>query len=136
MYPVMLDEKYFGLKKDSVKNIFWAWCQKNYYQRLSFEGIDLFGDGQVSPETLYPSPQPEDPAYIFKGPHAAESNEITYLYLDMYYEKDVDVYAEAFSYPLQVYVSEVELEPYDFSKELPAALTEGLIKITVENSKP
>lgn len=107
-----------------------------YYQRLSFEGIDLFGDGQVSPETLYPSPDTENPAYIFKGPHASESNEITYLYLDMYYEKDVDVYAEAFSYPLQVYVSEVELEPYDFSKQLPAVLTEGLNKVTVENSKP
>ena len=107
-----------------------------YYQRLSFEGIDLFGDGQVSPETLYPSPEAENPAYIFKGPHASESNEITYLYLDMYYEKAVDVYGEAFSYPLQVYVSDVRLEPYDFSKELPAMLTEGINKITVENSKP
>ena len=107
-----------------------------YYQRLSFEGIDLFGDGQVSPETLYPSPKPENPAYIFKGPHASESNEITYLYLDMYYEKAIDVYGEAFSYPLQVYVSDVRLEPYDFSKELPATLTEGINKITVENSEP
>ena len=107
-----------------------------YYQRLSFEGIDLFGDGQVSPETLYPSPKPENPAYIFKGPHASESNAITYLYLDMYYEKEVNVEAEPFAYPLQVYVSDVELEPYDFSKELPDGLSEGMTKVTVENSKP
>ena len=75
-------------------------------------------------------------AYIFKGPHASESNEITYLYLDMYYEKDVDIYAEAFSYPLQVYVSDVELEVYDFSKELPNGSAQGITKVTVENSKP
>ena len=106
------------------------------YQRLSFEGVDLFGVGQFMPETEYPSPEASDPAYIFKGPHASESNEITYLYLDMYYEKDVDIYAEAFSYPLQVYVSDVELEVYDFSKELPNGAVEGITKVTVENSKP
>lgn len=106
------------------------------YQRLSFEGVDLFGVGQMMPETVYPSPEASDPAYIFKGPHASESNEITYLYLDMYYEKEVDIYGEAFSYPLQVYVSDVELEVYDFSKELPNGAVEGITKVTVENSKP
>ena len=106
------------------------------YQRLSFEGVDLFGAGQMMPETDYPSPEASDPAYIFKGPHAGESNEITYLYLDMYYETEVDIYGEAFAYPLQVYVYEVDLEPYDFSKELPNGVTEGLTKVTVENSNP
>ena len=65
-----------------------------------------------------------------------ESNEITYLYLDMYYEKEVDIYGEAFSYPLQVYVSDVELEVYDFSKELPDGTAQDITKVTVENSKP
>ena len=106
------------------------------YQRLSFEGVDLFGVGQYMPETDYPSPEVSDPSYIFKGSHASESNEITYLYLDMYYEKEVDVYGEAFSYPLQVYVSDVELEIYDFSKELPDGAVDGITKITVENSEP
>ena len=106
------------------------------YQRLSFEGVDLFGVGQMMPETVYPSPEASDPAYIFKGPHASESNEITYLYLDMYYETEIDVNGEPFSYPLQVYTSEVKLEPYDFSKEIPSGATEGLTEVTVENSKP
>ena len=35
------------------------------YQRLSFEGVDLFGSGQVMPETNYPSPEASYPAYIF-----------------------------------------------------------------------
>ena len=106
------------------------------YQRLSFEGIDLFGEEQVMPETYYPSPKAENPSYIFKGPHAGKSDEITYLYLDMYYDIKVDVYGEAFAYPLQVYVSDVELEPYDFSKELPHGLAEDITKVTVTNSEP
>jgi len=106
------------------------------YQRLSFVGVDLFGGGQYMPERDYPAPETPDPAYIFKGSHASESKEITYLYLDMYYEKDVDVYAEAYSYPLQVYVSDVKLESYDFSKEIPSGFAEGVTKVTVENSKP
>ena len=106
------------------------------YQRLSFEGVDLFGGGQYMPETDYPSPEASDPAYIFKGPYASESNEITYLYLDMYYETEIDIYGEPFSYPLQVYTSEVRLETYDFSKELPSGMTEGLTSVTVENSNP
>ena len=106
------------------------------YQRLSFENVDLFGGGQYMPETDYPSPEASDPAYIFKGSHASKSNEITYLYLDMYYEKEVDVYGEPFAYPLQVYVSDVELEAYDFSKEIPTGSAEGLTKVTVTNSQP
>lgn len=105
-----------------------------HYQRLSFSGIDLFGEAQTSPDHVYPSPDASDPAYIYKGAHASESNAITYLYLDMYYEKEIDVNGEAFSYPLQVYTSEVELELYDFSKEIPAGLTEGLSEKLVENT--
>ena len=107
-----------------------------HYQRLSFSGIDLFGEAQTSPDHVYPSPDASDPAYIYKGANASESNAITYLYLDMYYEKEIDVNGEAFSYPLQVYTSEVELELYDFYKEIPAGLTEGLSEKLVENTNP
>ena len=105
-----------------------------HYQRLSFEGIDLFGEAQTAPENDYPSPAAADPAYIYKGTHASESNAITYLYLDMYYEKEIDVNGEAFSYPLQVYTSEVDLEIYDLGKEIPTGLTEGLSEMLVENT--
>ncbi|MBQ8496739.1 MAG: hypothetical protein IJ489_04690 [Clostridia bacterium] len=107
-----------------------------HYQRLSFSGIDLFGEEQTAPKNAYPSPEAADPAYIYKGAHASESNAVTYLYLDMYYEKEIDVNGEAFSYPLQVYTSEVELELYGFSKEIPTGLTEGLSEKFVENTNP
>lgn len=105
-----------------------------HYQRLSFSGIDLFGEEQVAPERHYPSPEASDPAYIFKGAYASESNAVTYLYLDMYYDQEIDVNGAAFSYPLQVYTSEVELELYDFKKEIPTGLTEGLSEMLVENT--
>ena len=105
-----------------------------HYQRLSFEGIDLFGDEQTAPTLAYPTPDAENPSYIFKGAHQSQSEEITYLYLDMYYEKDIDVYGEAFSYPLQVYTSEVDLKVYNFSKEKPTGISEGISHMTVENT--
>ena len=105
-----------------------------HYQRLSFSGIDLFGEAQTAPENDYPSPDAADPAYIYKGAHTSESDAITYLYLDMYYEKEIDVNGEAFSYPLQVYTSEVRLELYDLAKETPTGITEGISEILVENT--
>ena len=105
-----------------------------HYQRLSFEGVDLFGDEQSTPVKYYPSPAAENPSYLFKGAFASESDQITYLYLDMYYEKEIDVNGEAFSYPLQVYTSEVRLEPYDFHKEIPTGISEGISKMLVENT--
>lgn len=105
-----------------------------HYQRLSFSGIDLFGEAQTAPENAYPAPEAADPAYIYKGAHASESNAITYLYLDMYYDKEIDVNGEAFAYPLQVYTSEVMLELYDLGKEMPTGLTEGLSEMLVENT--
>ncbi len=105
-----------------------------HYQRLSFSGIDLFGEEQIAPKHVYPSPETDDPAYIFKGAHASESNAITYLYLDMYYDQEIDVNGAAFSYPLQVYTSEVRLELYDYAKEIPTGLTEGLSTMVVENT--
>ena len=52
----------------------------------------------------------------------------------MYYEKEIDVNGEAFSYPLQVYTSEVRLELYDLAKETPTGITEGISEILVENT--
>ena len=105
-----------------------------HYQRLSFSDIDLFGEEQVAPDLHYPMPDVTDPAYIFKGTNASESNAITYLYLDMYYDQEIDVNGAAFSYPLQVYTSEVRLELYDYAKEIPTGLTEGLSTMVVENT--
>ena len=52
----------------------------------------------------------------------------------MYYENDVDFNSETFAYPLLVYRSTSELEPYDYEKELSSAVTAGLTHVEVKET--
>ncbi len=110
--------------------------EKTVYQylRLSFEGVDLFGGETWSPSHEYPCPDVENPSDIYKGANAAQGDAITHLYLDMYYENDVNFNSETFAYPLLVYRSTSELERYDYSDELASTVTEGLIHIDVKET--
>ena len=110
--------------------------EKSVYQylRLSFEGVDLFGGEMLSPSHEYPGPDVENPADIYKGANAAQGDAITYLYLDMYYENDVNFNSETFAYPLLVYRSTSDLERYDYSDEIASTVTEGLIHIDVKET--
>ena len=110
--------------------------EKTVYQylRLSFEGVDLFGGETWSPSHEYPGPDVENPSDIYKGANAAQGDAITHLYLDMYYENDVNFNSETFAYPLLVYRSTSELERYDYSDELASTVTEGLIHIDVKET--
>lgn len=110
--------------------------EKTVYQylRLSFEGVDLFGGETWSPSHEYPGPDVENPSDIYKGANAAQGDAITHLYLDMYYENDVNFNSETFAYPLLVYRSTSELERYDYSDELTSTVTEGLIHIDVKET--
>ena len=110
--------------------------EKTVYQylRLSFEGVDLFGGETWSPSHEYPGPDVENPSDIYKGANAAQGDAITHLYLDMYYENDVNFNSETFAYPLLVYRSTSELERYDYSGELTSTVTEGLIHIDVKET--
>lgn len=106
------------------------------YLRIAYENVYLFGDGtQDANEKLYPMPEADLPAYFYKGAHASTGGEINYLYMDMYYAKDADVYSETFAYPLQVYTRTSELTEYTLPKEIPEAPAEGLpyINVTPEN---
>ena len=110
--------------------------EKTVYQylRLSFEGVDLFGGETWSPSHEYPGPDVENPSDIYKGANAAQGDAITHLYLDMYYENDVNFNSETFAYPLLVYRSTSELERYDYSGGLTSTVTEGLINIDVKET--
>jgi hypothetical protein len=110
--------------------------EKNVYQylRIVFENVDLFGDEKTSPSHAYPVPEVNNPSDIYKGANAAKGNEITYLYLDMYYENDVNFNSETFAYPLLVYRSTSELENYTYKKEVSSVVTEGLTHIDVKET--
>lgn len=105
------------------------------YMRISYENVPLFGSGtQTAPEKDYPTPDVSVPGYIYKGAHESEGGEIHYLYMDMYYVGDVDVYSETFAYPLQVYTESSDLTCYDYSDEIASAPASGLTHIDIPHS--
>ncbi len=102
------------------------------YMRISYEGVRLFGTGeQYAPEKQYPTPSVTEPGYLYKGVHASEGGELHYLYMDMYYEKDADVYSKTFAYPLQVYTETSELLRYDYADEVKSAPQTNLKSVIV-----
>ena len=105
------------------------------YMRISYENIALFGSGeQLAPEKNYPTPDVSMPGYIYKGTHESDGKEVHYLYLDMYYANDVDVYSETFAYPLQVYTETSDLIRYDFSDEIKSAPVSDLTVVHIPQS--
>ena len=99
------------------------------YLRIVFEDVDLFGGAKTPAVHEYPAPQVDVPAYLYKGANAGNGEAVSYLYLDMYYEKDINFYGESFAYPLLVYRSASELTPYDYKKEVASTATEGLVYV-------
>ena len=103
------------------------------YMRISFKGVDLFGDARTAPDALYPTPDAPKAEYIYKGANASVGNEIKYLFLDMYDANNVDVKGETFAYPLQVYSYLEELTDYDYKKEISSTATENLTAVDLLN---
>ncbi len=106
--------------------------EKTVYQylRISYKNVPLFGSGeQTAPEKQYPTPDVDNPGYLYKGANASIGGEIHYLYMDMYYAKDADIYSKTFAYPLQVYTQTSDLIRFDFSKEVQSAPQSGLSSV-------
>lgn len=103
------------------------------YMRISFKGVNLFGDARTAPDALYPTPDAPKAEYIYKGANASVGNEIKYLFLDMYDANNVDVKGETFAYPLQVYSYLEELTDYDYKKEISSTATENLTAVDLLN---
>lgn len=102
------------------------------YMRISYENVALFGSGeQIAPEKNYPTPDASMPGYIYKGTNESDGKEVHYLYLDMYYANDVDVYSETFAYPLQVYTETSDLTHYEYEDEIKSAPVSDLTVVNI-----
>lgn len=99
------------------------------YVRIAFDNVSFFNTKTAPAERNYPTPSDEFSSIIYKGPCVADtiSSDISYLYLDFYYENDVQYDAESWADPLLVYRSGLELEEYDYSKHMPSGVTDGLL---------
>ncbi len=105
------------------------------YMRISYENVPLFGDGtQNAPEKHYPTPDVTNPAFLYKGTNASDGGEIHYLYMDMYYIENADVYSESFAYPLQVYTEASELLRYDYKDETHSEPVTNLVTVNIPHN--
>lgn len=139
------DRPFVFALRDEDGNVYTSYAcaeySKNFYQylRVAFVIPDLFDSESLSPELLYPSPDANDPLYIYKGVNAGYAGDeiIKTLSLEMYYENDVDLDGGHFGDSLVVYRSEKTVESYDFKKEMNGGVTEGIkyvdIKTLIDN---
>ncbi len=105
------------------------------YMRISYENVPLFGDGtQKAPEKHYPTPDVTNPAFLYKGTNKSDGGEIHYLYMDMYYIENADVYSESFAYPLQVYTEASELLRYDYKDETHSTTVTDLVTVNIPHN--
>lgn len=137
---ILSEQPFIFILRDNYGKVYTSYCylsaEKNVYQYLHvvFEDVNLFGNEKGTPTHEYPTPEINNPSDIYKGANAAKGNEITYLYLDMYYENDVNFNSETFAYPLLIYRSTAELENYRYTKEISSVVTAGLTYIDVKET--
>ena len=106
------------------------------YVKLSFSGVELFDTDTAPGYGGKFAPGDEYADVIYKGANKsiAVSSDISYLYLDFYYENEVDLDAESWADPLLVYRSGLALNDYDVKKDLPTQSADEITKITVKES--
>lgn len=99
------------------------------YVRIAFDGVSFFNTKTAPAVRDFPTPSGDYSSYIYKGPCVADaiSSDISYLYLDFYYEYDVQYDMASWADPLLVYRNGLELNEYDYSKHLPTGITNDLM---------
>lgn len=105
------------------------------YLRITFSGVDLLTTEKNTPSSYFPSPDTDSPSFIYKGRFKAENkvSPVTYLFLDSYYKEDYTL-GNSFSDTLTFYRAERGLNLYDYKKEKPQGVTEGLISASASEN--
>lgn len=106
------------------------------YARLSFNGVDFFKTETVLPQNDFPAPDEKYSDIIYKGSNKNNviSTDISYLYIDFYYENDVKYDEVPWADPLLVYHSDKKLEKHSFSKNIPTK-PEQLTFVSITETK-
>ena len=106
------------------------------YVRLSFNNVDFFKTETALPQNNFPAPDEKYSGIIYKGSNKNNviSTDISYLYIDFYYENDVKYDEMPWADPLLVYHSDKDLEKHSFSKNIPTA-PEQLTFVSITETK-
>lgn len=124
-----LDESPFAyVLRDNNGNIYgncsYSVTQKGRYTylKLAFDNVKLFDKSVVPPEKEYFTPDGEYSDIIYKGigMSQVETSNISYLYIDFYYENDVNLEEGSWSSPIIIYKNSLELKEYDVNRDKPS----------------
>ncbi len=132
----MLSERPFRFAvKDDRGNVYddyeYTITTKNIYTyiRISFTGIDLLYSESATPSLTFPTPSVNKPAYIYKGRFEAVEtvSPVKYLFLESYADEYGYFAKESFSKTLAFYRAERGLAVYDYSDEIPSAVSANIL---------
>ena len=120
------DEPFVYLLRDNENNVYTDYTEYTYteglytYVTLAFDGVKLFDTAIASPDGLF-APDAEYSGLIYKGQSKGETvpSDISYIYIDFYYENDVQYNGKSWAAPILIYRNGLEMSVYDYSKDLP-----------------
>ena len=130
------DEPFVFILRDNENNVYTNYAATSYteglytYVTLAFEDVKLFNTVTAPASDGYFSPDGEYTDVIYKGQNKGEavSSDISYIYIDFYYENDVKYNGKSWAAPILIYKNGTEMKEYDYSSDLPDESTTGGIK--------
>lgn len=138
------EEPFVYLLRDNDNNVYTDYTEYSYteglytYVTLAFDNVKLF-DTEIAPSSDgYFSPDEEYTGLIYKGQNKGEaiSSDISYIYIDFYYENDVEYNGKSWAAPILIYRNGLEMSVYDYSKDLPTSTQiDGARRVHVSESK-
>lgn len=133
----MIDDAPFAfILRDDAGKVYTKYSMTSFkkglytYVRLVYDDVELFNTETAPRDSGYFSPDEKYSDIIYKGANksVAMSSDISYLYIDFYYENDVKYDSESWADPLLVYRSGLELTEYDVKKDPPEKAKNGDVR--------
>lgn len=121
------DEPFVYLLRDNLNNVYTEYTEYTYteglytFVTLAFDDVKLFNTVIAPSSDGLFTPDEEYSGLIYKGQSKGEtvSSDISYIYIDFYYENDVQYNGKSWAAPILIYRNGLEMSVYDYSKDLP-----------------
>lgn len=124
-----IDERPFVfLLRDDKNNVYTSYSFADYvddglytYVTLAFDDVKLFNTVTAPKSDGYFSPDDKFSPIIYKGQNKSEavSSDISYIYIDFYYENDVQYNGKSWGAPILIYRNGAEMKIYDLGTDAP-----------------
>lgn len=131
------DSPFVFILRDDKNNVYTSYSYSGYideglytYVTLAFDDVKLFNTETAPKSDGYFSPDSEYSRIIYKGQNksVAVSSDISYIYIDFYYENDVKYNGKSWGAPILIYRNNSEMKIYDLGNDAPSDITTSGIK--------